>query len=135
MATLYDISNRKDIMTIIHEQYRLMMKDTDLRPIFDDIVGDDILSHLEIVVDFWESALFQKGIYKGNMLEKHLAIQPLFPLKEIHFKKWLYCLNQAINHQYQGPNSKGMTQRAISIMAIIKLKLKEAERLRLERNN
>ena len=65
-----DIENRTDIRQLVHKFYEHLLKDDTFRHIFLEVAAIDILPHLDIIIDFWESVLFQAGKYKGDTVQK-----------------------------------------------------------------
>ena len=135
MAIKNDIKNRNDIRKLVTAFYEKLLKDEEFKHIFLEVAQIDILEHLDIIVDFWESVLFQAGKYKRNALEIHLDLHQKYRLQEKHFNKWLETFNQSIDELFEGQKAKDAKDRALSIATIIKMKIDNLEKMRLEINN
>ena len=59
----HDIENREDIDLLMREFYSTAMTDEVIGYIFTDVAKLDLDVHLPIIGDFWESMLFQTGVY------------------------------------------------------------------------
>ena len=130
-----DIENRTDIRQLIHKFYEHLLKDDAFRHIFLEVAAIDILPHLDIIIDFWESVLFQAGKYKGDTVQKHLDLHMDHRLTQEDFIRWLALFNQTVDDLFAGEKASGAKDRALSIATIIKLKIDDLENRRLALNN
>ena len=130
-----DIQNRADIKKMVHAFYEKLLKDEVFRHIFVEVAQIDVLTHLDIIVDFWESVLFQVGKYKRNTLDIHIDLHQQYRLQEAHFSRWLELFNQTVDELFVGEKADGAKDRALSIATIIKMKIDHLEKKRLEINN
>ncbi len=132
-----DIQNRKDIRKLVSAFYEKLLKDEEFKHIFLDIAQIDVLTHLDIIVDFWESVLFQVGKYKRNLVDIHLDLNQKYHyrLNEEHFNNWLALFNSTVDELFEGEKAKGAKDRALSIATIIKMKMDHLEQMRKELNN
>ena len=83
-----DIQNRADIRQLVNAFYKKLLKDEAFNHIFLEIAQIDVLAHLDIIVDFWESVLFGTGKYKGNPVLKHVELDQKSQLHKEHFEQW-----------------------------------------------
>ena len=130
-----DIQNRTDIKQLVHQFYEHLLKDEAFRHIFLEVAAIDVLAHLDIISDFWESVLFQAGKYKRDTLQKHLDLHMDHQLTDEDFKRWLTLFNQTVDDLFAGEKASGAKDRALSIATIIKLKIDDLENRRLALNN
>ena len=130
-----DIENRKDITRMVRSFYEKLLREPEFEHIFLQVAKVDILEHIDMIVDFWESAVFHTGMYKRNTLETHVSLHMKYPLKDDHFKKWLEVFEQNIDDIFEGENVETAKLRARSIAGIMKMKINNLDRLRLEINN
>ena len=116
--TITDVQNRADLDAIVRLFYQRMLKDPIVGFIFVDVVKIDLETHLPVIVDFWFDILFKaqlsppKTLYRGNTLQKHLAVNELVSLKPGHFTRWLYLFSKAVDQLNQGSNAEMMKDRA-----------------------
>lgn len=116
--TITDVQNRADLDAIVRLFYQRMLKDPIVGFIFVDVVKIDLETHLPVIVDFWFDILFKaqqsppRTLYRGNTLQKHLAVNELISLKPGHFTRWLYLFSNAIDQLNQGSNAELMKERA-----------------------
>ena len=130
-----DIEDREDVKRLVDAFYEKMLKDEVLGHIFTTVVDIDLTAHLLHLYDFWESVLFQVGNYKRDVLEKHLELNHIHHLDESHFNLWLKYFNDTVDELFEGVNATGAKNRALSIAQIIKMKIDDLEKRRLEVNN
>jgi len=130
-----DIQNRADIQKLMTTFYEQLLQREEMKHIFLEVARIDVLEHLDILVDFWESVLFQAGTYKRNAMEIHLDLHRQYPLTEAHFKTWLHLFNETTDTLFEGAKATMAKERALSIASIIKMKIDHLDRLRQELNN
>lgn len=132
-----EITSRQDIrklVTLFHE--RLMTND-EFKIIFLDVAQLDMLEHMDIIIDFWESVLFQAGIYKNDLIDKHLELNRKFNygLNAQHFTDWLIMFNAVLDENFEGVKAEEARAKARSLASIIKAKIDFLENKRFEINN
>lgn len=130
-----DIRDRADIKQLVHTFYERLLKEETFNHLFLEVAQIDILEHLDIIIDFWESVLFQAGKYKRDTLQKHLDLHMTHQLTNEHFNNWLAIFNQVVDELYSGEKAKGVKDRALSIATIIKMKIDDLDHRRLAINN
>ncbi len=118
-----DIQDRTDLLSLIESFYEKLLKDPDMAPIFLEVAKIDVDEHFPILVDFWESVLFHTAIYKGNAMTPHLQLHDKFPLKKIHFKKWLAFFNLSVDELFSGEKAELIKERAKSIALLMEVKV------------
>ena len=130
-----DIQHREDIKKLITLFYEKLLRDEEFKHIFLEVAEIDVLDHLDIIIDFWESALFRAGKYKRDTVAAHLELHQKYRLNEAHFDRWLQFFNETVDELFTGEKAKGAKNRALTIATIIKLKIDNLDQLRLEFNN
>ncbi len=97
-----DIEGRADIERLVVTFYQRAFKEEVLGPIFVDIVKMDLDAHLPIMCDFWETVLFQAGLYRRNAFQVHVDINRLEPLTPMHFQRWLDLWETTVDDLFTG---------------------------------
>lgn len=118
-----DLKSRKDIEQLMDAFYSRVLKDDTIGFLFTEVVALNLEKHLPIICDFWESALFQKPIYKGNVLVVHEHLNSLYQLKEIHFSTWLNIFNETVDELFEGNNAEQIKIRALSVATVMRSKI------------
>ena len=83
----------EEIARVVELFYGRIAGDALLGPIFGARVGDWD-RHLATMRDFWSSAIFRTGRYRGRPLEVH---RRLGGLGREHFERWLALWEEAVN--------------------------------------
>jgi hemoglobin len=135
MSKKSDIHSRKDINKLVSIFYEKLLNDKEFAHIFLEVAKVDILKHLNIMTDFWESVLFQVGKYKNDTLDIHLELNHQYRLNKTHFNRWLELFNETVDELFEGEKSKQAKDRALSVATIIKMKIDTIEKKRIELNN
>ena len=130
-----EIRNRKDIKKLVGAFYEKLLKDKVFAHIFLEVAKIDVLEHIELIIDFWESVLFQAGKYKNDTLDIHLELNHKYRLDKSHFKHWLETFNETVDELFEGEKAKQAKDRALSVASIIKMKIDDIERRKIELNN
>ncbi len=103
---LTDLADRADVARLVVAFYERAFADPLLGPIFVDIAQLDLVAHLPIMCDFWESALFRAGLYKRNALAVHAALHNVEPLTADHFVRWLALWTATVDALFAGPKAE-----------------------------
>ena len=123
-----DIQTRDDIKLLITKFYESLLRDEEMKYIFDEVAKVDLIEHSEIIVDFWESILFQLGHYKRNAMEIHLKLHQKFPLSKSHFEKWLAVFESTIDSLFEGATADVAKERARSIGLLMQFKIDQMDK-------
>ncbi len=118
-----DIENKNDIALLVDEFYSKVRADAIIGYIFTDVAMVNWEKHLPVMYNFWENTLFYTGTYEGNPMELHKHLHRLMPLTLEHFKQWNYLFIKTADELFEGPNVMLAKQRAISISAVMQIKI------------
>lgn len=123
-----DIETRGDLHMILREFYSLLLSDEKLYPFFEKFTDEETLEiHLKHLVDFWDSALFYRGVYKKNVMAIHKRIDEELKMETEHFEAWLSHFEQAVNKYHIGENSETLKARARSIATVMQIKFRNPD--------
>ena len=111
-----DIEQREDIKIMVDKFYEKVKLDSLLGPVFSNV---DWPHHLPIMYDFWSSMLLGDQTYKGNPLQKHLAL----PIQREHFSRWLVLFKETVDENFEGEKAEEVKMRADSIAGIFQYKM------------
>lgn len=103
---LADLHDRDDVLTLVNDFYAQAFDDELLGPIFVDIAQMDLAHHLPIICDFWETVLFQAGLYRRNALQIHLSLNARAPLGAEHFERWLSMWAATVDDNFAGEKAE-----------------------------
>ena len=84
-----DISTRDDLHLLMQCFYKKLLADPSINYLFTRVAKIDIMSHLPVLVDFWEMILFNTNTYGKNAIQPHIALHRQSPLTAEHFATWL----------------------------------------------
>jgi truncated hemoglobin YjbI len=101
-----DLRDRDDIAGLVSEFYRRAFADPLLGHIFTDIARMDLEHHLPIMCDFWETVLFQAGLYHRNALQMHYVLNARHPLEQMHFDRWLELWIGNVDEHFAGEKAE-----------------------------
>lgn len=99
----HDISGRDDIYALLERFYGRALVDDLLADPFTDVREKGLASHLPVMCDFWETALFRAGLYKGSALTVHRDVHRDHRLDHRHFIRWLTLWVDTVDQMYRGP--------------------------------
>ncbi|MGC8749978.1 group III truncated hemoglobin [Hydrotalea sp.] len=122
MITKNDITNRDDLLALMEAFYAKALKDELIQHFFNEVAHLNLKTHLPIIVNFWESVLFETATYKGNAMAVHQHLHQLSPFKQVHFNRWVSLFQQTVDELFAGENAEKIKQRAQSIATIMALK-------------
>lgn len=121
-----DIENRTGIELMVNTFYDKVKRDEKLGPLFNEVMGDQWNRHLEKMYDFWENILFQAGNYAGNPMATHLQLHQSHPLTAALFNRWKELFLETVNGLFAGPHAETVCQRAISMAAVMQIKIHQS---------
>jgi hemoglobin len=104
-----DIETREDLERLLTEFYEVAIVDEKIGHHFD---GLDLVSHLPVIVDFWEKVLFGKAAYLGNPLAVHKTLHEKSALKFEHFQRWVEIFHQTVDKFFTGEMADAAKLRA-----------------------
>lgn len=122
MQTKTDITNREDLLLLMQEFYKKLLSDETISYLFTDIAKINLEHHLPVLVDFWDSVLFQSNTYQKNAMQPHLTLHQKSPLKKNHFDTWLRNFENTVDELFLGDNAFIIKQRATSIATVMQIK-------------
>jgi hemoglobin len=123
-----DIGNRKDLELLMELFYGKLLNDASISYLFTEIAKIDLPNHLPILVDFWESILFQSDTYQKNAMKIHTDLHKRSPLQAQHFKTWLGYFHETVDELFEGEKAELAKQRATSIATVMQIKLIEQDK-------
>lgn len=101
-----DLQDRSDIARLVTDFYETAFADPLIGPIFTDVAKMDLQHHLPIMCDFWETVLFNAGLYHRNTLALHYVLNARVPLLSEHFDRWLRLWVTAVDRSFAGTTAE-----------------------------
>jgi hemoglobin len=120
-----DIASREDLLQLVSKFYKKLLADDSINYLFTDIARIDLAHHLPLLVDFWDSVLFQSDTYHKNAMQPHINLHQKSPLQAYHFETWLRYFNETVDELFEGEKAFLAKERALSIATVMKIKLKQ----------
>jgi len=122
LIDMRDIENREDIETLMESFYSKALTDELIGYFFTEVAPLKMETHMPLIVDFWETVLFGKAAYKGNVMQIHQHIHQLSPFKDEHLNRWVEIFKKTVNDLFEGDKAELAKQRGESIATLIKIK-------------
>ena len=120
-----DISSRLDLLELISKFYEKLLADDSINYLFTEVAKINLDHHLPVLVDFWDSVLFQSDTYHKNAMHPHINLHQKSPLQAQHFEIWLRYFNETVDDLFEGEKAFLVKERALSIATVMKIKLKQ----------
>lgn len=118
-----DIENREDLLLLVTRFYEKLLAENSISYLFTDVAKIDLKHHLPVLVDFWDSILFQSDTYHKNAMQPHLALHQQSPLQKNHFETWLRHFKESVDELFEGEKAFLAKERALSIATVMRIKL------------
>jgi hemoglobin len=118
-----DIETPEDIRKLVDTFYTRVRADELIGPIFNGIIGDDWETHLPKMYSFWGMSLLGEGGYRGNAVQKHVAIDKQQPLETPHFSRWISLWEETVESLFQGKIAEDAKKKAGLMMQLIRIKV------------
>lgn len=122
-----DIENRNDLLLLMQEFYKKLLADDSINYLFTAVAKINLDHHFPVLVDFWDSLLFQSGTYQKNAMQPHLALHQKSPLEKHHFNTWLGYFKTTVDELFDGQNAFVIKERATSIATVMQIKIKQLD--------
>lgn len=104
-----DIETREDIDRLLVAFYDVALVDPFIGHHF---AGLNMTTHLPVIGDFWEKALFGRPVYFSNPLLVHQQLNEKLPLKPEHFSRWVQIFVETVDHLFAGEMADNAKFRA-----------------------
>ncbi len=118
-----EIQDRQDLLLLLQQFYKKLLNDSSISYLFTDIAKVNLDHHFPVLVDFWDSILFQSGTYQKNAMQPHIALHQQSPLRQHHFETWLRYFKETVDELFTGENAVIIKERATSIATVMKIKI------------
>lgn len=115
-----EIESRTDIELLVNRFYDKVKGNPVIGPMFTHVNWE---THLPLMYNFWENAIFYSGGYNGNPLKSHQQLHQSNPLSKEHFDTWLHIFTSTVDELYTGEKAELAKQRAISIATVMQIKI------------
>ena len=120
-----DISNREDLLQLLTLFYTKLLADKSISYLFTDIAKIDLPLHMDTLVNFWDSVLFQNDVYRKNAMQPHMNLHQKSPLQKHHFETWLTYFNESVDELFEGEKAFLAKERALSIATVMQIKVSQ----------
>ncbi|MDX1589837.1 MAG: group III truncated hemoglobin [Oleiphilaceae bacterium] len=120
-----DLDNETSISALVEAFYGRVLEDPLLRPVFLDIAGIDLDSHLPRIKAYWRKMLLGHKDYQRNMVAHHQALNQHFTLQPRHFQRWLSLFEGTLDRHFAGPGADRARQLARTIIGNLQQRLSE----------
>lgn len=117
-----DIENRDDLLLLVQEFYKKLLADPSISYLFTEVAKIDLEHHFPVLVDFWDTILFQSGTYQKNAMQPHLLLHQKSPLEKHHFETWLRYFKETVDALFEGEIAFMAKEKAQSIATVIQIK-------------
>jgi hemoglobin len=119
----HDIQSRLHIEQLVNAFYEKVKTDDVIGYIFNDVRKVNWETHLPVMYQFWDNAIFYSGGYFGNPLKSHQSLHSVAHLRTEHFQRWIQLFVQTVNELFKGERAEVAKQRAISIATVMEIKI------------
>ena len=117
-----DITGREDLLVLVTRFYEKLLADNSISYIFTDVAKIDLSHHLPVLVNFWDSILFQSDTYHKNAMQPHLTLHQQSPLQKHHFETWLRLFKESVDELFDGKIAFIAKEKATSIATVMQIK-------------
>jgi hemoglobin len=121
----HDIADREDLFKLLTHFYNKLLADKSISYLFTDVARIDLHHHLGILVNFWDSVLFQADTYRKNAMQPHMSLHQKSPLQKHHFETWLRYFNETVDEMFEGEKASLAKERALSIATVMQIKISQ----------
>lgn len=120
-----DIQHREDLLLLMQAFYKKLLADDSISYLFTEVAKIDLAHHLPVLVDFWDSILFQADTYRKNAMQPHMVLHQQSPLQKHHFETWLRYFKSSVDELFEGEIAFLAKERATSIATVMQIKISQ----------
>ena len=122
-TTLSDIESRTDIEKLLRAFYARVQENPVIGYIFTDIAKTNWDHHIPLIVDFWESILLDRAVYRRNAMDIHYLLHQKEPFRKEFFEEWIMLFETTVNELYTGQRASLAIKRARGILALMEYRM------------
>ena len=122
-----DIRDIDDIKILLDTFYIKVLKDETIGYIFNDVAKINMIDHMHVLYNFWDSVLFGTASYKGNAILKHIELNKKESLTDSHFDQWIKLFYETIDELFIGAIATLAKEKAKSLRFMMQHKIKLSE--------
>lgn len=115
------ITDHQDIELLVNAFYGKVREDELLGPIFNAIIQNQWLEHLEKMYRFWGTILLNQKSYRGNPFMPHAKLL----IDDRHFKLWLTYFHATLDEFFEGEVADEAKWRSNNMAQMFQLKLEQ----------
>lgn len=123
ISFMKDIEARADLEALMVSFYGKALTDETIGFFFTKVIPVDMDKHIPKIADFWETVIFDKAAYQGNVFGAHEHIHTLSVFEDKHFERWVVLFKETVDELFAGPNAEKIKQRGESIATVMRIKL------------
>jgi hemoglobin len=101
-------------------------RDELLAPIFNNAEFFSWDTHIPIMINFWETLLLDTASYKGNTMQKHIALHRRTPLTPELFDRWKLLFYSTLDEHFEGGNVAEARKRVEAMSALMQYKIQQS---------
>lgn len=102
----HDLTTPEDIRQFLDTFYGRLLADPVLAPIFLDVAGIDLRTHLGHIQAYWEKLLLGRDDYQRHTMNIHRALHGKQALTVADFDRWLDFFSRSMDDCFQGPTAE-----------------------------
>lgn len=104
MEAFRDIKDLSDIQLLVDNFYDKVRADDLLKDIFDNVIQDRWVKHLDKMYRFWQTVLLDEHTYHGSPFPPHAQL----PVSQQHFERWLKLFYETVDSLFAGAKADRM---------------------------
>jgi hemoglobin len=118
-----DIESREDLLLLVTKFYEKLLNNKSISYLFTDVAKINLEHHLQVLVDFWDSVLFQSDTYRKNAMQPHIDLHRQSPIQKHHFEIWLSYFKETVDELFEGDKAFLAKEKATSIATVMQIKM------------
>ena len=101
-----DLDSPERITEFLQHFYGKLLEDPVLAPIFLDVAGIDLRTHLGHIQAYWEKLLLGKDDYQRHTMNIHRALHGKQALTSADFERWLAFFHGSVDELFTGSGAE-----------------------------
>ena len=114
-----EIESIEDIKFLVDTFYGKIREDALLGNIFNTVIKDKWVVHLEKMYRFWQTLLLEEHTYNGSPFPPHVHL----PVGKEHFDQWIVLFTKTIDENFIGEKAEEAKWRAGKMAEMFQYKI------------
>lgn len=122
------LNTHEAVELLVHSFYTKVKQDDLLAPIFNNANHFSWDTHIPVMVSFWETLLMDTASYRGNTMQKHIALHKQHPLTPELFERWKLLFYTTLDELFEGDGVIEARKKVEAMSGLMQYKIQQSDK-------